>query len=76
MSLKQPNEANGPAPSSGGPGRMTIAVIAVMALTIAGLGGYLVSSSRLLEGDGKSGGSVAKADIAGTTETKKGTATR
>ncbi|MCB1506641.1 MAG: efflux RND transporter periplasmic adaptor subunit [Hyphomicrobiaceae bacterium] len=55
---------------------MTIAVIAVMALTIAGLGGYLVSSSRLLEGDGKSGGSVAKADIAGTTETKKGTATR
>lgn len=62
MSLQQPNGPNETQPSGEGPSKTTLVVLAALALTVAALGGYLVSGSKLFDG-GKST-SVAKADAA------------
>ncbi|MGD9669269.1 MAG: HlyD family secretion protein [Hyphomicrobiaceae bacterium] len=51
MSLQQPKGPNVSPRGDGGPGKFTIGILAGIALTVAALGGYLLSGSKLFDGD-------------------------
>jgi len=62
MSLQQPNNQNATPSGGDGPSKLTIGILAGAALIIAGMGGYILSSSKLF--DSGAGPKVAKADAA------------
>ncbi len=70
MSPQQPNNASNSYGRSGsGPGKLTLSLLAVLALAAAGTAGYLVSGSKIFDGT-KSAHNVAKADAASPAEVK------
>lgn len=62
MSLQQPKDQNASPSGGGGPSKLTIGLLAGVAMLAAGFGGYLLSGSKLFDGAGNT--KVAKADAA------------